>query len=82
MKNIHIQDSYKVWSIAEMKVAIYKALDFEPPELALNRSVYSLYIEWWLHNIGYYLTKPFCRIEAIRLINLRCKDVDLEEKPL
>lgn len=82
MKNIHIPDSYEVWSTATMKAIIYFAIDFKPPELVLNRTFPSLYIEWWLHNIGYYLTKPFCFIKAIERINLRCKDVDLEEKPL
>ena len=48
-----------------------------PVEL-FNREYNSLYIEWWLHNIGYYITKPFCFIEKIEKINLRFKDVDLE----
>ena len=47
-------------------------------EAVLNRSFRSMYIEWWLHNIGYYITKPFCHIEAVKKINLRCRDVDLE----
>jgi hypothetical protein len=45
----------------------------------LNRSYYSLYIEWWLHNIAYYLTLPCCFINKIKAFNLRAKDVDLEE---
>ena len=44
-----------------------------------QRSIKSMYIEWWLHNIGYYLTKPLCKFDYFKKINLRCKDVDLEE---
>lgn len=49
------------------------------PEKILRRSYLSMYIEWWLHNIGYYLTKSFCFIEYFNKINIRCKDVDLNE---
>lgn len=45
-------------------------------ESYLNRSYRSMYIEWWLHNIGYYLTLPFKKLETI---NIRFKHVDLEE---
>ena len=85
LKNIHIVDSYKVWNIPYMELEIqktayitYKDLD---ADLLLNRSYSSMYIEWWLHNIGYYLTLPFMKlgINWIRDINRRCKDVDLEE---
>ena len=83
MKNIHINDSYKIWSPSKMQLIIneecFKQFDSCLPEIELRRSYAILYVEWWLHNIGYYVTKPFCSIEAIRLINLRCKDVDLEE---
>jgi hypothetical protein len=48
----------------------------DDPERLLNRDYTSLYIEWWLHNIGYYLTKGSTKLKKI---NLRCKDVDLEE---
>lgn len=48
----------------------------------LNRSYTSMYIEWWLHNIGYYITLPFLKlgINWINSINRRCKDVDLESR--
>lgn len=49
------------------------------PEITLGRSYSSMVIEWWLHNIGYYLTKPFCSNVKIEAINLRCRDVDLNE---
>lgn len=45
----------------------------------LNRTYQSMYVEWWLHNIGYYITKPFCFIELIRKINVRFRDVDINE---
>lgn len=83
MKNIQIIDSYRIWKTSAMKNFIqfscgvkYRSLY---PEELLNRSYQSMYIEWWLHNIGYYLTKPLCGIDPIRKINLRCKDVDIEE---
>lgn len=37
----------------------------------------ALVIEWWIHNVGYYLTKPFVFIPAIRALNVRFRDVDL-----
>jgi len=83
MRYIHINNSYKIWKVSDMKCIIRdkcrKEFRMVEPYMALNRSYYSLYIEWWLHNIGYYITKPFCSIKFIHRINLRCKDVDLEE---
>ena len=83
MKNIHIENSYNIWDPDAMQYRIYKKCleqyDSDFPERQLNRSYTSMYVEWWLHNIGYYVTKPFCHIECWKKINLRCKDVDLEE---
>jgi hypothetical protein len=83
MKVIQIKDSYLIWNTAEMRMLIKKKCHEKHkalfPEQLLNRSYRSMYIEWWLHNIGYYLTKPFCSNTIIKKINLRCKDVDLEE---
>lgn len=45
----------------------------------LNRTYRGMYIEWYLHNIGYYLTLPLIKNELIKKLNLRFKDVDLEE---
>jgi hypothetical protein len=45
----------------------------------LNRSYISMYIEWYLHNIGYWLTLPFIKNEKIKALNKRFKHVDLEE---
>lgn len=84
MKNLHIENSYNTWSPRKMRSKIFNSIYenyhiFDSVESVLNRTLVSLYVEWWLHNIGYYVTKPFCGIESIRKINLRCKDVDLEE---
>ena len=82
-KSIQIKDSYKIWRPCEMEWKIRNACYNKYGNMfaskVLNRSYKSMYIEWWLHNIGYYLTKPFCFIPFIKKINLRCKDVDLEE---
>jgi hypothetical protein len=43
--------------------------------IPITRSYTSMYIEWYLHNIGYYITLPFPWWDNI---NARCKDVDLE----
>ena len=79
-KSIQIKDSYKIWSSGRMYAAIINACfdkyhAYRANEV-LNRSYVSMYIEWWLHNIGYYLTR---NIAIFDVINLRCKDVDLEE---
>lgn len=82
-KSIQIKDSYKIWSPSKMRRDIAIACWSKYRQCfatdVLNRSYLSMYIEWWLHNIGYYITKPFCFIPFIKKINLRCRDVDLEE---
>ena len=81
--NIHIEDSYNIWDTKDMRIILeeecHTRFGFYAPEIILNRSYYSMYVEWWLHNILYYITKPFCSIDFIKKINLRCKDVDLSE---
>lgn len=83
MKNLHIENSYNIWNTACMKFIIdykcYEQYNSQNPEVQLNRDYNSMYIEWWLHNIGYYITKQFCSIDCIKKINLRCKDVDINE---
>ena len=84
MNNLHITNSYRVWDTYTMSVMIWdefekQNVNFGSPSSWLNRSYNSMYIEWWLHNIGYYLTMPFCEYDCIRRLNLRFKDVDLEE---
>ena len=83
MKNIQIKNSYNIWKLSQMRSMIEKECweryDSIAPCFLLNRLYTDMYIEWWLHNIGYYVTKPFCKIEFFKKINLRCKDVDLNE---
>lgn len=80
MNNLHIVDSYKIWTVKRMTTTIFSvcmgAYGTYDAETTLNRPWWTLYVEWWLHNIGYYLTKPFIRMEKL---NLRFKDVDLNE---
>ena len=81
MKSIQIKDSYKIWRPFAMRWLIveecFKKYDNPKATMVLNRSYVSMYIEWWLHNIGYYLTRGLAIFDVI---NLRCKDVDLEER--
>lgn len=84
MNNLHITNSYKVWGTYTMSVMIWDEFEKQntnspSPSSWLNRSYNSMYIEWWLHNIGYYLTLPFCEYDCVRRLNLRFKDVDLNE---
>lgn len=82
MKNLHIQNSYCIWNTNTMKRRITKASYENYKEIfatrLLNRSYTSMYIEWWLHNIGYYATRPFIGNDKIKTINERFKHVDLE----
>lgn len=82
-KNIHIENSYNIWSTGHMWSEIIhqchvKYGSFEADKV-LNRSYKGMYIEWYLHNIGYYLTLPFIHKEKIAWYNNRFKHVDLEE---
>ena len=83
MKNIHIENSYNTWLISHMRSSIRTHCFYEYDEFAadkvLNRSWRSMYIEWYLHNIGYWLTLPFCKNKKIHSLNIRFKHVDLEE---
>lgn len=83
MKNIHIDNSYKVWSTtmmwAKINVKCSEEYDTLFADKVLNRTYKSMYIEWYLHNIAYYLTLPLKHIEYFNTLNKRAKDVDLEE---
>ena len=83
MRNLHIHDSYDVWTISRMRLIIYFGCALEgweyPPAKALNRSMRGMYIEWYLHNIGYWLTLPFIKNNTIKKLNERFKHLDLEE---
>lgn len=83
MRNIHIDYSYYIWNIADMKFlldeqAYYSCGTFDA-EHFLNRTYKSMYIEWWLHNIGYYITLPLRFIPCFKKLNERFRDIDLEE---
>lgn len=81
--SIKIENGYMVWSPDKMKQIIQietiKKYNSSDVVALLHKDYYSMYVEWWLHNIGYYITKPFCFIERINFVNSRFKDVDLEE---
>ena len=69
MNNLHIPNSYRVWRISEMNNYLPKDV-----ETILNRPLWTIYIEWWLHNIGYYITKPF---PFLNFLTERFQHVDL-----
>lgn len=84
MKNLHIMNSYKIWAYRDIRLDIIVAsrhvYGSDDPCTLLNRTFLDMYIEWILHNLGYYVTKPLTSIDCFKSINLRCKDVDLEER--
>jgi hypothetical protein len=63
-KHIQIKDSYNTWNPKEMK-----------GQMKSNSLL--LIIEWWIHNICYYLTLPFVKLSKGKELNERCKHVDL-----
>lgn len=64
---------------AEIYDKCYNTYNSLSPDLLLNRSWNGMYFEWYLHNIGYFLTLPFVKNEFISKLNERFKHVDLEE---
>lgn len=72
-KHIQIKDSYNVWKQRTMWYLIFDAIG----QIVNIKHFTAIRIEWWLHNIAYYLTKPFIFIPAMKKLNLRAKDVDL-----
>lgn len=83
MKVIHIENSYNIWSTTIMYACInkeclikYKSLS---ADLELNRSYRGMYIEWYIHNIGYWITLPFIKNEKLKALNERFRHLDLEE---
>ena len=83
MKVIRIENSYKDWDYRMMwcKITLecYKQFQMCRADRVLHRSYIGMYIEWYLHNIGYWLTLPFIKNEKIKTLNERFKHVDLEE---
>lgn len=79
-KHIQIKDSYNIWKPSKMRelvIADYRDQywDFEHDLSIVNDK--ALIVEWWLHNIGYWVTLPFISVAKIRSINVRCQHVDL-----
>lgn len=86
MKNrrvVHIENSYDIWSPDKMLVLIMDECTekYGTPfaNIILNRTWKGMYIEWWLHNIGYYVSLWMRRWSFMSEINDRCRSVDLEE---
>ena len=78
MKNLHITNSFLIWSPSKMKEKIVEACmitydNYDAAEV-LGRTWIGMYIEWWLHNIGYYITKPF---PFLKFLTERFQHVDL-----
>ena len=82
MVHLHIPMSYNTWLPSAMKdlmrAVAHEEYGTEDYNGLLNRNTRSLIIEWWIHNIGYYMTLPFCKNSEIYKINVRFRDVDLE----
>lgn len=78
-KHIQIKDGYRAWLPRKMKESINRkyALQYVDFSLFKIKNINALVIEWLLHNIGYWLTRPFLFVPFLKKINLRCKDVDL-----
>ena len=66
-----------MWS--EIIHASFLEYDMYAADVILNRSWTGMYIEWYLHNIGYYLTLPFIKNPTVKKLNERFKHLDLEE---
>ena len=83
MRVIQIKDSYCTWSIATMTTLINDECERKyytrKADAVLNRSYLSMYIEWWLHNIGYWVLRHYPKCAAL---TERCRHVDLEEWPM
>lgn len=81
-RNIHIENSFTIWSTHSMWSEIIHRCHLKygstQADVVLNRTYNGMYIEWWIHNIGYYLTLPFVKNPRIKQLNKRFKDVDIE----
>ena len=83
IKSIQIKNSYNIWSIDNMTVFLMDESANKYGNIfaneVLNRSWRGMFVEWWLHNIAYWLTLPFIKNERLKVLNERFKHVDLEE---
>ena len=72
-KHYQYKNSYKVWNPTEIIDLVMIDVGYRPKFLyKLN-----ILLEWWAHNIGYWVTLPFIKNEDAKRINIRCKNVDL-----
>lgn len=76
MDQIYIENGYKIWSYPKMKKIIQEYST--NPKADINRTFIGMGIEWYIHNIGYYITKPFIANSYIANLNERFKHVNLE----
>lgn len=83
MKNIHIENSYNKWLKSNMhnliQVRCFDLYQSFEANKVLNRTYRGMYIEWYLHNLGYWFTLPFIKNPEIKKLNERFKHLDLEE---
>ena len=84
MRVVTIPDGYKYWH-PKLICTVIELVCYNKYKMssivALNRLQTSLLFEFYLHNICYYVTKPFIgKIKFMRELNLRSKNVDLEQK--
>lgn len=92
MKSIQIEKGYNTWRPKKMINRIIKEChnkygsdvhnlhSVNSADKLLNRTYLSMIVEWYLHNIAYYLTKPLCFIPVCCVWNRRAKDVGIEER--
>lgn len=82
-KKIHIENSYNIWSTSIMwgKITAESWCKYQDMQAdrVLNRSYRGMYIKWYLHNIGYWITLPFAKNTTMKSINEKYKHIDFEE---
>lgn len=76
-QHVQIKNSYNTWKIGAMMHHIFDAATFLPDIDWMAKNTLLIAIEWWIHNIGYYLTLPFIKNSKIKALNERFKHVDL-----
>lgn len=69
-KHIQIKWSHYIWNPAIMRTTLTM-------RVGKCKHFWLLVLEWWLHNIGYYLTLPFIEDPKINALNERFAHVDL-----
>lgn len=78
IQEIYVKDGYKIWSYKKMRAIIEKSID--NPK-SMGRTYVGMYIEWYLHNIGYYLTLGLAaRYPFVSRLNERFKHINLERR--